>query len=129
MLKKTWLLSLEALLLLLKGWHPPLVSPAPHLLPGLLGLLMRCSTAGPTSSTSNLWVVNADNTQDTAILKLSEKPGPSSWLKEFVLVGFQGGKLAKRLEYTHCPDPFCGLNGPAPENCIAAWCTVKTAGG
>ncbi|KAG2136428.1 hypothetical protein DEU56DRAFT_756334 [Suillus clintonianus] len=100
--------------------------------------------AGPSSSTPNPWVVNAEDTQDTidaAILKLSEKPGPSSWLKEFgpalfnyhalfkVSVGFQGGKLSQRLAYSHCPDPFCGPNGPAPENCIAAWATAKTAGG
>ncbi|KAG1721948.1 uncharacterized protein EDB91DRAFT_1256292 [Suillus paluster] len=101
-------------------------------------------TAGPSSPTPNPWVVNPDDIQDTidgAILKLSEKPGPSSWLKEFapalftyhalfkVSISFQGGKLNKRLVYTQCPDPFCDPNGPAPENCIAAWCTAKTAGG
>ncbi|KAG1749327.1 hypothetical protein EDB19DRAFT_1825554 [Suillus lakei] len=69
-------------------------------------------TAGPTSSTPDLWVVNSDNIQDTidgTILKLSEKPGPSSWLNEScsvlfsyhalfkVSVAFQGGKLNKCL--------------------------------
>lgn len=101
-------------------------------------------TAGPSSSTPNPWVVNADDVQDTidaVILKLSEKPGPSSWLKEFgqalftyhalfkVSVAFDGGKLDKRLVYTHCPDPFCGPNGPAPRCCVAVWYTAKSAGG
>lgn len=45
------------------------------------------------------------------------------------LVGFQGSKLLKRLVYSHCPDPFCGPNGPAPPGHILAWAPAKTAGG
>ncbi|KAG2750986.1 hypothetical protein P692DRAFT_20727664, partial [Suillus brevipes Sb2] len=66
---------------------------------------------------------------------------PMCWLKDFavqfhayhalfnVSAGFQGGKLIKRLAYSHCPDPFCGPNGLSPPGHISAWCTAKTAGG
>ncbi|KAG1758049.1 hypothetical protein EDB19DRAFT_1822956 [Suillus lakei] len=101
-------------------------------------------TTGPSFSTFDLWVVNADDIQDTidaAILKLSEKPGPASWLKEFgqafftyhalfkVSVAFEGGKLDKHLVYTEYPDPFCSPNGPLPDGCVAVWYTAKSAGG
>ncbi|KAG1859464.1 hypothetical protein C8R48DRAFT_673997 [Suillus tomentosus] len=45
------------------------------------------------------------------------------------LVGFQGSKLLKWIVYSHCPDPFCGPNGPAPPGNILTWATAKTAGG
>ncbi|KAG1904974.1 uncharacterized protein F5891DRAFT_976553 [Suillus fuscotomentosus] len=45
------------------------------------------------------------------------------------LVSFQGSKLLKQLVYSHCPDSFCGPNGPAPPGHILAWATAKTAGG
>jgi hypothetical protein len=29
---------------------------------------------------------------------------------------------------TACPDPFLGLNGPAPEGCVAVFCSSNGAG-
>ncbi|KAG1889173.1 hypothetical protein F4604DRAFT_1673870 [Suillus subluteus] len=43
-----------------------------------------------------------------------------------ISAGFQGGKLLKQLVYSHSPDSFCGPNGLAPPDHIAAWCTAKT---
>ncbi|KAG2737713.1 hypothetical protein P692DRAFT_20761114 [Suillus brevipes Sb2] len=68
--------------------------------------------------------------------------GPLPWLmsKEFssklsgyhilfkVSVGFMNGRLQKRFVSTACPDPFCGENGPAPEGCVAVFCTSNSAG-
>lgn len=68
--------------------------------------------------------------------------GPLSWLmrKEFsstllthhavlkVSPSFMRGILHKRFVSTACPDPFCGVNGPAPENCVAVFCTSNGAG-
>ncbi|KAG2746205.1 hypothetical protein P692DRAFT_20738615, partial [Suillus brevipes Sb2] len=68
--------------------------------------------------------------------------GPISWLmsKEFasklftyhvvlkVSPRFEGGWLAKRFVSTACPDPFCGENGPAPEGCVAVFCTSNHTG-
>lgn len=45
-----------------------------------------------------------------------------------VAVGFMGGRLHKRFVSTACPDRFCGVNGPAPENCVAVFCTSSNAG-
>jgi hypothetical protein len=45
-----------------------------------------------------------------------------------VSASFLGGRLYKRFVSTACPDPFCGNNGPAPEGCIAAFCTSNGAG-
>lgn len=69
--------------------------------------------------------------------------GPLPWLmkKEFastllmyhvvlkVSLSFMGGRLHKRFVSTACPNPFCGANGPAPENCVAAFCTSNGMGG
>lgn len=41
---------------------------------------------------------------------------------------FMGGRLHKQFVSTACPDPFCGANGPAPENCVAAFCTLNGTG-
>lgn len=41
---------------------------------------------------------------------------------------FLGGRLYKRFVSTASPDPFCGDNGPAPEGCIAVFCTSNGAG-
>ncbi|KAG2038738.1 hypothetical protein BDR03DRAFT_981276 [Suillus americanus] len=95
---------------------------------------------GPSSSTESPWTVNASDVQDTA--ELQPKPRDAlCWLKDYahqfhghhalfnVSAGFQGGRLLKRLVYTHSPDPFCGPHGLAPPGHIAAWCTAKTAGG
>lgn len=45
-----------------------------------------------------------------------------------VSVRFMGGRLHKRYVSTACPDPFCGANGPAPDNCVAVFCTSSNAG-
>lgn len=45
-----------------------------------------------------------------------------------VRVGFMGGRLHKRFVSMACPDPFCGANGPAPEKCVAVFCTSNNAG-
>ncbi|KAG2135610.1 hypothetical protein BD769DRAFT_1385495 [Suillus cothurnatus] len=45
-----------------------------------------------------------------------------------VSVGFMNGKLQKRFVSMACPDPFCGENGPAPEGCVAVFCTSNSAG-
>jgi hypothetical protein len=39
-----------------------------------------------------------------------------------------GGRLHNRFVSTACPDPFLGLNGPAPEGCVAVFCSSNTAG-
>lgn len=65
--------------------------------------------------------------------------GPLPWLREFALLFRKyhvmlkvslsfDGLLSKRFVSTACPDPFCGDNGPAPENSIAAFCTSNGAG-
>jgi hypothetical protein len=68
--------------------------------------------------------------------------GPLPWFmsKEFstlfltyhamftVSLSFNHAKLHKRFVSTACPDPFCGANGPAPEGCVAVFCTSSRAG-
>src|ERR1700692_1968683 len=41
---------------------------------------------------------------------------------------FMGGRLHNRFVSTACPDPFLGLNGPAPEGCVAVFCSSNSAG-
>lgn len=41
---------------------------------------------------------------------------------------FDYGRLSKQFVSTACPDPFYGANGPAPEGCVAAFCTSNSAG-
>ncbi|KAG1770610.1 hypothetical protein EV702DRAFT_1049328 [Suillus placidus] len=93
-----------------------------------------------TSSESTSWTVNPEDNE--ARQENIQDNGPLSWLmrKEFssillehhamlkVSPSFMGGKLHKRFVSTACPDPFCSVNGPAPENCIAAFCTSNGAG-
>jgi hypothetical protein len=38
-----------------------------------------------------------------------------------------GGKLHNCFVWTACPDPFCGDNGPAPNGCVAVFCTSNSA--
>jgi hypothetical protein len=45
-----------------------------------------------------------------------------------VLPSFDHTKFYKRFVSTACPDPFCGANGPAPEGCVAVFCTSNRAG-
>ena len=45
-----------------------------------------------------------------------------------VSLRFNHAKLHKRFVSTACPDPFCGANGPAPEDCVAVFCTSNRAG-
>ncbi|KAG2122206.1 hypothetical protein BD769DRAFT_1746834 [Suillus cothurnatus] len=97
---------------------------------------------GPSSSNgssiSDPWTIDLNDSIDARI----EKPGPLPWLmsKDFsskffnyhvvlkVSPSFMGGRLNKRFVFTACPDPFCGENGPAPEGCVAAFCTSNSAG-
>ncbi|KAG1799236.1 uncharacterized protein HD556DRAFT_1305482 [Suillus plorans] len=96
------------------------------------------------SATPDPWAVDNNDVEDiieAAARKLSEKPGPTSWLQEFsptffayralfkVAPNFHGGRLNKRLVQTECPDPFVGPDGPAPKGTVAVRCTAKTAGG
>ncbi|KAG2336096.1 hypothetical protein BDR05DRAFT_1006165 [Suillus weaverae] len=91
-------------------------------------------------STEDPWTVNPSDSV-AAVEPVEPNPrDPICWLKEFAIqfhtyhalyhvsVGFEGGKLDKRLAYSHCPDPFCGPNGPTPPGHIAVWYTAKTAG-
>jgi hypothetical protein len=41
---------------------------------------------------------------------------------------FNNAKFYKRFVSTACPDPFCSANGPAPENCVAVFCTSSHPG-
>ncbi|KAG1779355.1 hypothetical protein EV702DRAFT_1195318 [Suillus placidus] len=67
-------------------------------------------------------------------------PGPLPWLmnEEFSLMlstyhvllkvsaSFMGGRLIDRFVSTACPDPFCGVNDPAPKGHVAAFCTSNS---
>jgi len=44
-----------------------------------------------------------------------------------VSLSFMGGRLNKHFVFTACPNPFCSENGPAPEGCVAAFCTSNSA--
>ncbi|KAG1803418.1 uncharacterized protein BJ212DRAFT_1487019 [Suillus subaureus] len=102
------------------------------------------SSITPSLLTLDPWTVNPRDTQDdidTRADKLTDI-GPLPWLmgKEYssmlllhhtvlkVAVGFMGGRLHKQFVFMACPDPFCGVNGPAPEDCIAVFCTSSNAG-
>ncbi|KAG1721950.1 uncharacterized protein EDB91DRAFT_1088302 [Suillus paluster] len=103
---------------------------------------MSSQTENAGSATEDPWTFNASDAADAVVETTQPKPrDPICWLKEYasqfhryhalfnVSAGFQGGKLLKRLAYSHSPDPFCGPNGLAPPGHISAWCTAKTAGG
>ncbi|KAG2128342.1 uncharacterized protein EDB93DRAFT_1256687 [Suillus bovinus] len=98
----------------------------------------------PHTSEYNPWVVNPEDTQDeigARVEKLSDNVS-LPWLmgKEYssmfllhhavlkVSVRFMGGRLHKQYVSTACPDPFCGANGLAPDNCVAVFCTSSNAG-
>ncbi|KAG1858316.1 hypothetical protein C8R48DRAFT_775264 [Suillus tomentosus] len=97
------------------------------------------------SSTFDPWTANnPDDICDRieAEAETRADPGPLPWLmnKEFsstlskyhvllkVSASFMGGRLINRFVSTACPDPFCGVNGPAPEGSVAAYCTSNSAG-
>ncbi|KAG1895728.1 uncharacterized protein F5891DRAFT_984031 [Suillus fuscotomentosus] len=103
----------------------------------LAAMSLQNDNASP--STEDPWTINSSN---TVIEPTSLKSHDSiCWLKAHAsqfhdyhalfngLLGFQGSKLLKQLVYSHCPDPFCGPNGPALLGHILAWATAKTAGG
>ncbi|KAG1895209.1 uncharacterized protein F5891DRAFT_984416 [Suillus fuscotomentosus] len=97
-----------------------------------------------SSSTFDPWIVNPQDTQDNIDARAEKlrENGPLPWLmgKEYsstfllhhavlkVSAGFMGGRLHKRFVSMACPDPFCGANGPAPEDCVAVFCTSSNAG-
>ncbi|KAG1717580.1 hypothetical protein EDD22DRAFT_964626 [Suillus occidentalis] len=96
------------------------------------------------ASSSDPWSFNADDMQDTSSASATQVQdnGPLPWLmsKEFsslllthhavfrVSPRFMGGRLHKRFVTTACPDPFCGANGHAPEDCVAVFCTSSNSG-
>ncbi|KAG1811296.1 hypothetical protein EV424DRAFT_1542578 [Suillus variegatus] len=101
-------------------------------------------SVNPISSTSDpAWTVDKLDTQDSVDAgaeKLSDS-GPLAWLmsREFCSMFLThhamlkvslifDASLSKRFVSTACPDPFCGENGPAPNGCIAAYCTSNNAG-
>ncbi|KAG1889590.1 uncharacterized protein F5891DRAFT_1198655 [Suillus fuscotomentosus] len=100
-------------------------------------------SVNPNTSTSDPWTVDKLDTQDNIDVgaeKLSDS-SPLAWLmtKEFFSTFFNhhamlkvspifDASLSKRFVSMPCPDPFCGENGPAPEGCIAAYCTSNNAG-
>ncbi|KAG1763902.1 hypothetical protein EV702DRAFT_1205303 [Suillus placidus] len=102
-------------------------------------------SVNPSSSSAlQPWSVDAldiQNSIEARTEKLRET-GPLPWLmsKEFSLklsgyhilfkvsVGFMNGRLQKWFVSMACPDPFCGENGPAPEGCMAIFCTSNSAG-
>ncbi|KAG0703962.1 hypothetical protein DFH29DRAFT_874067 [Suillus ampliporus] len=103
------------------------------------------SSVNPSPSTNDPWTVDKQDIQDSndaRMCKLQDST-PIPWLmgKEFasklftyhavlkVSPKFEGGWLAKRFVSTACPDPFCGENGPAPEGCVAIFCTSNHTGG
>ncbi|KAG1732468.1 hypothetical protein EDD22DRAFT_852736 [Suillus occidentalis] len=110
--------------------------------PGGLNLLQDLSLdTNPSSSTLQAWSVNQLDIQDSndALADTIKDSGPIPWLKEFSLTFFKyhamlkvspvfDGLLSKQFISTTCPDPFFGENGPAPEGCVAAFCTSNSAG-
>jgi hypothetical protein len=109
------------------------------------------------ASSSDPWSFNADDMQDASATQVQDNgkslveislyvahliSGPLPWLmsKEFssllltyhavfrVSPRFMGGRLHKRFVTTTCPDPFCGANGHAPEDCVAVFCTSSNSG-
>ncbi|KAG2107666.1 uncharacterized protein F5147DRAFT_774113 [Suillus discolor] len=102
-------------------------------------------SVNPNSLTteSNPWTVNANDTLDSIDARTEKlKEGPLAWLmkKEFssklnthhvmlkVSPSFMGGRLHNQFVSTACPDPFLGLNGPAPDGCVAVFCSSNSAG-
>ncbi|KAG1865675.1 hypothetical protein C8R48DRAFT_772675 [Suillus tomentosus] len=102
------------------------------------------SSVAPSLSDFDPWVLNPEDTQDNIDARAEKLPDsvPLPWLmgKEYsstfllhhavlkVAVGFMGGRLHKRFVSTACPDRFCGVNGLAPENCVAVFCTSSNVG-
>ncbi|KAG1896777.1 uncharacterized protein F5891DRAFT_983199 [Suillus fuscotomentosus] len=72
-------------------------------------------------STSDPWTVDAQDIQDNIDASMEK-------IKESISLSFKHAKFYKRFVSTACPDPFCGVNGPAPEDCIAVFCTSSRAG-
>ncbi|KAG1879453.1 hypothetical protein C8R48DRAFT_767706 [Suillus tomentosus] len=101
-------------------------------------------SVAPSLSDFDPWVLNPEDTQDNIDARAEKLPDsvPLPWLmgKEYsstfllyhavlkVAVGFMGGRLHKRFVSTACPDRFCGVNGLAPENCVAVFCTSSNVG-
>ncbi|KAG1885840.1 uncharacterized protein F5891DRAFT_1201663 [Suillus fuscotomentosus] len=99
------------------------------------------SSVNPISSTHQAWTIDQLDIQDNndARAEQLKDSGPLPWLREFSSVFLKyhamlkvspifDASLSKRFVSTTCPDPFCGENGPAPEDCVAAFCTSNSAG-
>ncbi|KAG1846392.1 hypothetical protein DFJ58DRAFT_843471 [Suillus subalutaceus] len=86
------------------------------------------------------WTVNINDMLDAGTEK--PKESPLAWLmnKEFsskfttyhmmlkVSPSFLGGRLHNQFVSMACPDPFLGVNGPAPKGYIAVSCSSNGAG-
>ncbi|KAG2113777.1 uncharacterized protein F5147DRAFT_650196 [Suillus discolor] len=101
------------------------------------------SSTDPNSSTPNAWTVDELDIQNSvdARSKKNSDSGSLPWLmtREFASKCFTyhamlkvspifDASLSKRFVSTPCPDPFCSENGPAPEGCVAAYCTSNNTG-
>ncbi|KAG2750769.1 hypothetical protein P692DRAFT_20728873 [Suillus brevipes Sb2] len=99
------------------------------------------ASVNPSSSTFQAWNVDEHDIQDenSIVAEKIRDSGLLPWLREFAALFRKyhamlkvspsfDGSLSKRFVSTACPDPFCGDNGPAPENFIAAFCTSNGAG-
>ncbi|KAG1845074.1 hypothetical protein C8R48DRAFT_780081 [Suillus tomentosus] len=103
-------------------------------------LLAVDSTTSSSESSFDPWTVNPEDNEvrqeqvkyDGPLPWLMKKEFASTFLTHHVVLkvspSFMGGRLHKRFVSTACPDPFCGANGPAPENCVAAFCTSNGTG-
>ncbi|KAG1739739.1 hypothetical protein EDB19DRAFT_1828733 [Suillus lakei] len=107
---------------------------------GAVNHLLVINSATSSELTFDPWTVDPEDNgagqekiQDNGSLPwLMHKEFYSTFLTHHMVLkvspSFMGGRLHKRFVSTACPDPFCSMNGPAPENCIAAFCTSNSTG-
>ncbi|KAG1846039.1 hypothetical protein F4604DRAFT_1688533 [Suillus subluteus] len=90
------------------------------------------SSLNPSSSSAlQPWSVDALDIRDSIEARIEKlrDTGPLPWLmsKEFSskLLGYH---ILFKVSLRFMNDPFCGENGPAPEGCVAVFCTSNSAG-
>ncbi|KAG2097503.1 uncharacterized protein F5147DRAFT_777951 [Suillus discolor] len=107
---------------------------------GAINQLLAVDSSTSSQTIPDPWTIDPQDNEDRQ--EKIQHDGPLPWLmrKEFastlltyhvvlkVSPSFMGGRLHKRFVSTACPDPFCGANGPTPENCVAAFCTSNGTG-
>ncbi|KAG1759388.1 hypothetical protein EDD22DRAFT_849256 [Suillus occidentalis] len=112
----------------------------PEDIDGAINQLLAVDLSTLSESMYDPWIVNPEDNEDRQ--GEVQCDGPLPWLmsKEFALTflmhhavlkvspSFMGGRLHKWFVSTTCPDPFCGANGLAPENCVAGFCTSNGTG-